>query len=78
MEKTEEIVQLIIEITQSEQQRKSRLKKMNSTSDLWDHNKRSNNCVIRVLEEEKKGGSEKLFKTSQIWQEVIYFQSQEV
>lgn len=45
----------IIEITQSEQQREDRLKKLSQRlRDLWDYNKSCNICVTGVPEGEKK------------------------
>lgn len=65
-----------IDITQSDQQRESRLKKNDKQShrDLRDCNKRYVFCIIRVLQGEEKGHradklvKEIMTKTFQIWQ----------
>lgn len=53
-----------ITITQSEQREGSRLKKAqnHSVRDLWQYNQRPDVCVIRVPEEEKEEGAEKVLE----------------
>ena len=65
-ERNSEFRDKAIEVTQSEQQKINRLKKKKkeqSLTEMWDHNKRSNICVIRVPEgQEKEDKDERLSK----------------
>ena len=54
-DRTNELRDLSVEFTQSEQQRENRLKKMNHLRDLWNNNKRANIHIIKVLEGEDRG-----------------------
>ena len=53
----------IVEITTAEQNKGKRMKRIeDSLRDFWDNNKCTNIRIIWVPEEEKKKGSEKIFK----------------
>lgn len=65
-ERISELPNRTIEITQFGQQRENRLKKRNSLRDLWDCDKRSNTCVIRVPE-----GKEKLVRAQKVCKEIM-------
>ena len=53
----------IVEITTTEQNKEKRMKRIeDSLRDFWDNNKCTNIRIIWVPEEEKKKGSEKIFK----------------
>lgn len=54
-ERVSELKDRTIKITQSEQQNENRLEELNGASYLWNYNKRSNICAIRLLEREEKG-----------------------
>lgn len=57
IEKMSELEDRTIEITESEQQERNRLKRNEqSLRGLWDYNRGSGICVIRSLEGEKKEG----------------------
>ena len=62
-ERITNIVARTKERTHSNTERKQTAKNEERLRELWNYNKRSNICVIRVLEtEEKKGGVEKIFE----------------
>lgn len=51
----------MIDVNHSEQQRELEWKKFNSLWDLWDYDKRSNICAMRVQKgNEKEGGAKKV------------------
>lgn len=63
VERISELEDRVTEIAQSKQQRENRWKKKKVLRDLWDYNKRSNICVIEVLEgEEKEDRAGKILK----------------
>ena len=52
-----------MEITAGEQNKVKRMKRPeDSLRDLWDNIRRTNVCILGVLEEEKKKGSGKIFE----------------
>ena len=53
----------MVEITSEEQNKVKRMKRTeDSLRDLWDNIRRTNVCILGVLEEEKKKGSGKIFE----------------
>ena len=53
----------MVEITTTEQDKEKRMKRTeDSLRDLWDNIKRTNIWIIRVPEEERKKGTEKIFE----------------
>ena len=52
-----------MEIATTEQNKEKRMKRIeDSLRDLWNNNKRTNIRIIRLQEEEKKKGTEKIFE----------------
>ena len=53
----------MVEIASEEQNKVKRMKRPeDSLRDLWDNIRRTNVCILGVLEEEKKKGSGKIFE----------------
>ena len=53
----------MVETTSEEQNKVKRMKRPeDSLRDLWDNIRRTNVCILGVLEEEKKKGSGKIFE----------------
>lgn len=62
-ERIRELEDTTKEIIQSQQNRENQLEKMKNLRDLWDYNKGSNSCVIKVSERwEKESRYEKVLK----------------
>ena len=63
-ERISDLEDRIIEITQSEQQSESQMKKKKESNirDLWDNIKRANLCIIGIPEEEREKGIENVFE----------------